>query len=152
MASLSTTEERALEYIREEGSVFQSELWKELDVSSRTGSRVARSLAEEGFVDRVETIHDGRKTYELSLDYDRENPQSPEDSLDVEVEGLSDEAVSVIRLLKKRGEVPLRRVDRQIAASSEEVGEVLRRLVDRELVTVKRERMYGREQDIVSLE
>jgi DNA-binding MarR family transcriptional regulator len=56
----------ALGYILREDGVAQSELWKELDVSSRTGSRVARRLAEAGLIDRDQTTHESRQTYWLT--------------------------------------------------------------------------------------
>lgn len=56
----------ALTYILREGGVAQSELWKELDVSSRTGSRVARRLADAELIDREQTTYESRQTYWLT--------------------------------------------------------------------------------------
>lgn len=56
----------ALTYILRESGVAQSELWKELDVSSRTGSRVARRLADAGLIDREQTTYESRQTYWLT--------------------------------------------------------------------------------------
>ncbi len=64
-ADPDTRETRALALIRERGGLYQSELWKELGVSSRTGSRLATSLESEGLIRREEATHDGRQTYVL---------------------------------------------------------------------------------------
>lgn len=62
---LHDRERTALALIERDGGVFQSDLWKALDVSSRTGSRIARTLAEAGLIEREETVHAGRTTYLL---------------------------------------------------------------------------------------
>jgi len=62
-----TEDERAgLELVRETGGIHQSEIWKELDVSSRKGSRIVESLAEKGLIQREETIYEGHNTYHLT--------------------------------------------------------------------------------------
>ncbi|MFC4553180.1 MULTISPECIES: helix-turn-helix transcriptional regulator [Halorussus] len=59
-----TEEERAgLELVRETGGIHQSDFWKELGVDSRKGSRIVDSLADQGFVQREETVYDGHNTY-----------------------------------------------------------------------------------------
>jgi hypothetical protein len=63
---LSEDEYRGLELIRETGGIHQSNFWKELDVSSRKGSRIVESLVEKELIDREETVHDGHNTYYLS--------------------------------------------------------------------------------------
>ncbi|MFB6093779.1 MAG: helix-turn-helix transcriptional regulator [Halanaeroarchaeum sp.] len=65
LEELSEDERRGLELIREEGSIYQSEFWKALDVSSRKGSRIATSLEDAGLVEREEAVHAGNTTYEL---------------------------------------------------------------------------------------
>lgn len=52
--------------MQERGGIYQSECWKDLDVSSRTGSRFATSLEEQGLLRREVAIYDGKRTY-LSL-------------------------------------------------------------------------------------
>ncbi len=64
---LTTQEQRALALIGETGTLYQSELWKELDVSSRTGTRIAISLEEKGLVQRHESVYNGHNTYLLEL-------------------------------------------------------------------------------------
>lgn len=64
---LSSREQRALSLIQEANALHQSDLWKELNVSSRTGSRIASNLAEKGLIKREEAIYDGRKTYLLTF-------------------------------------------------------------------------------------
>ena len=63
---LSEEERAGLELVRETGGIHQSEFWKELDVSSRKGSRIVESLAEQELVDREETVYDGHNTYYIS--------------------------------------------------------------------------------------
>jgi DNA-binding Lrp family transcriptional regulator len=64
-ADLSEDERAALELVRERGAIHQSEFWKELDVSSRKGSRLASKLEEAGLIEREQTVHDGNRTYRL---------------------------------------------------------------------------------------
>jgi hypothetical protein len=64
---LPAREERALSLIQGQGGIYQSDLWKELDVSSRTGSRIATSLEEKELIRREPTTHNGRRTYLLLL-------------------------------------------------------------------------------------
>ena len=62
---LDARDQRALAIIRDRGGIYQSEFWKELDVSSRTGSRIATSLAEEELIRREEATYNGQRTYRL---------------------------------------------------------------------------------------
>lgn len=63
---LSASEQAALELIASEGELPQSDLWKALDLSSRGGSRIAKSLAEKGLIGREQTTYEGRVTYLLT--------------------------------------------------------------------------------------
>jgi len=60
---LSEDELRGLEAIQRAGGIHQSDFWKELDVSSRKGSRIVESLEEKGYVEREETLYNGHNTY-----------------------------------------------------------------------------------------
>jgi len=60
---LTEGELAGLELVRESGGIHQSDFWKELDVSSRKGSRIVESLAEKGLVQREETVYEGHNTY-----------------------------------------------------------------------------------------
>jgi len=62
---LEGREARALALIQERGEIYQSEFWKELGVSSRTGSRIATRLAEAEAIRREEATYNGRRTYLL---------------------------------------------------------------------------------------
>lgn len=62
-ADLSEDERRGLELVRETGGIHQSEFWKELDISSRKGSRIASSLEEAGLVEREQAVYEGNTTY-----------------------------------------------------------------------------------------
>ncbi|MCU4717321.1 helix-turn-helix transcriptional regulator [Halapricum hydrolyticum] len=63
---LSEDQRRGLELIRETGGIHQSDFWKELDVSSRKGSRIVESLVEEDLIDREDTVYNGHNTYYLT--------------------------------------------------------------------------------------
>ena len=60
---LSEDERRGLALVRETGGIHQSDFWKELDVSSRKGSRIVESLVERELVEREETVYSGHNTY-----------------------------------------------------------------------------------------
>ena len=57
---------RGLALVRESGGINQSEFWKELDVSSRKGSRIVESLLEKELISRDEAVFEGHRTYYLS--------------------------------------------------------------------------------------
>jgi len=63
---LSEDERRGLELVRETGGIYQSDFWKELDISSRKGSRIVESLAEKDLIRREEATYQGNRTYHLS--------------------------------------------------------------------------------------
>ena len=63
---LTADEQAGLELIRETGGIHQSDFWKELDVSSRKGSRIVDQLAENGLIQREETVYNGHNTYILT--------------------------------------------------------------------------------------
>ena len=65
-ADLSEDERAGLELIRESGGVHQSDFWKELDVSSRKGSRIVDSLAAKELIEREEAVYQGHNTYYLT--------------------------------------------------------------------------------------
>ena len=65
-AELNEDERVGLELIRETGGIHQSDFWKELDVSSRKGSRIADALAEQDLIQREETVYNGHNTYYLT--------------------------------------------------------------------------------------
>lgn len=62
---LSEEERAGLALIRETKGIHQSDFWKELDISSRQGSRVVESLLEEDLIERFETVYKGNRTYFL---------------------------------------------------------------------------------------
>ncbi|WP_436924550.1 helix-turn-helix transcriptional regulator [Halosimplex amylolyticum] len=64
-ADLNEDERAGLELIRETGGIHQSDFWKELDVGSRKGSRIADSLADQDLIQREETVYNGHNTYYL---------------------------------------------------------------------------------------
>ncbi|WP_435152807.1 helix-turn-helix transcriptional regulator [Haladaptatus sp. DFWS20] len=60
---LTEDEFAGLELVRETGGIHQSDFWKQLDVSSRKGSRIIESLVAKGLVQREKTVYDGHNTY-----------------------------------------------------------------------------------------
>jgi DNA-binding MarR family transcriptional regulator len=62
---LSDDERRGLELVRETGGIHQSEFWKELDISSRKGSRIAEKLVDAELINREQTVYNGHNTYYL---------------------------------------------------------------------------------------
>jgi DNA-binding Lrp family transcriptional regulator len=65
-ADLSEDQRRGLTLVRETGGIYQSEFWKELDIDSRKGSRIAARLEELGLVEREDAVHDGNTTYHIT--------------------------------------------------------------------------------------
>ncbi|TMT81513.1 MarR family transcriptional regulator [Haloterrigena sp. H1] len=65
-AELNEDERAGLELVRKSGGIHQSDFWKELEFSSRKGSRIVESLVEEELVDREEAVYDGHNTYFIS--------------------------------------------------------------------------------------
>jgi len=65
-AELNEDERAGLELVRESGGIHQSDFWKELDVSSRKGSRIVESLVEKDLVNREEAVYKGHNTYFIS--------------------------------------------------------------------------------------
>ncbi|MFC1802724.1 transcriptional regulator [Thermoproteota archaeon] len=67
MPSKDIIEQNALKLIFEAGEegLFQSKLWKTLEVSSREGSRIANKFEEKGKVIRKKVLNEGRWTYKL---------------------------------------------------------------------------------------
>jgi hypothetical protein len=60
-------EHKALTVISNNGNdgVLQSELWRELDATSREGSRIALKLETKGLILREKELFEGRWTYRL---------------------------------------------------------------------------------------
>lgn len=63
---LSADERAGLELVRSSGGIHQSDFWKELDVDSRKGSRIAERLEDRDLIEREDTVYDGHNTYYLA--------------------------------------------------------------------------------------
>jgi predicted transcriptional regulator len=63
----NSLEQKALKLVYDAGDegILQSELWKELGVSSREGSRMAKKFEEKDKVVRNKVLNEGRWTYKL---------------------------------------------------------------------------------------
>lgn len=64
---LKEAEDAALSHVQLAGSkgILQSDLWRELKLNSREGSRIAVKLERQGLVRRVKELSGGRWTYRL---------------------------------------------------------------------------------------
>lgn len=67
---LSERDREALALIERNDGIHQSEFWKEMDVSSRTGSRIINKLREKGLVEREKAVYEERTTYYVTLVHD----------------------------------------------------------------------------------
>jgi hypothetical protein len=67
MPKRNDLEQKALQYVMKTGyeGVLQSELWRELDASSREGSRISLKLEGKGLIRREKELREGRWTYRL---------------------------------------------------------------------------------------
>ncbi len=77
MSKRDLLERRALQIIMNKGEdgILQSDLWKELEASSRVGSRISLNLGKKNLITRQRELSDGRWTYRVfvnirSLDID----------------------------------------------------------------------------------
>ena len=63
----SEVEKKALKLIIDAGDegLFQTELWKLLDISSREASRIAKKLEEKDRVFREKVLNNGRWTFKI---------------------------------------------------------------------------------------
>ncbi len=75
MPKRSDLEHKALQCIANtnDQGVLQSDLWRELDASSREGSRIALKLENRGLIRREKELFEGRWTYRL---YPKRKPAS----------------------------------------------------------------------------
>ena len=62
---IDSLENKALDIIKNNKGILQSDLWKMLGLDSREGSRVVLRLVKKGLVKRRPVIINGRKTYRL---------------------------------------------------------------------------------------
>ena len=61
-------DELTLEAIRKhKEGVFQSELWKEMEIDSRKCSRIVKKLVDDGLVIRESAVSNGARTYLLKV-------------------------------------------------------------------------------------
>lgn len=67
MPRRSNMEHRALQFIANTGDegVLQSDLWHQLEASSREGSRISLKLEKKGLIRRERELFEGRWTYRL---------------------------------------------------------------------------------------
>ncbi len=65
--SIEVYEKEAIELIKANNGILQSELWKQLGLDSREGSRIVLRLAKKGLIKRKQVIINGRRTYRLYL-------------------------------------------------------------------------------------
>lgn len=136
--NLSENEKEAVEYIKSTDDAYQSELWKALDVTSRTGSRIAKRLEEKGVVKREQTTHEGNNTYRLVLvDEYRDDDAANEDDDTEEATvnyGMEPEERRALRLIESEGEMPQSELWKELDVSSRKGSRIASSLEDRGLV------------------
>jgi DNA-binding MarR family transcriptional regulator len=65
---LNEADEKTFAYLKgHPKGVLQSDLWKDLDVDSRTCSRIIKKLEDAGLVTREETKKDGTRTFLITV-------------------------------------------------------------------------------------
>jgi len=137
-ANLSENEEDAVEFIRSADEAYQSQLWKELGVTSRTGSRITKRLEEKGVVEREQATHDGNNTYKLILadEYtDDEGGDEGDDEQDPTAGyELDEDEQRAMRLVESEGGFPQSELWKELDVSSREGSRIASRLEDRGLV------------------
>ncbi|MCX2818044.1 MarR family transcriptional regulator [Haladaptatus sp. F3-133] len=133
---LSENERDAVEYIRSAGDAYQSKLWKELDVTSRTGSRIAKRLEEKGVVKREQTTHDGNNTYRLVLAEEYRDDDAEEEEDEPATAGYELESVErrALRLIESEDGLPQSQLWKELDVSSRKGSRIASKLEDRGLV------------------
>lgn len=137
-ADLSENEQDAVEYIKSADDAYQSQLWKELDVTSRTGSRIAKRLEEKGVVSREQTTHDGNNTYRLILadEYRDEDGEEEEEDEEPTTAGYELESVErrALRLIESEDGLPQSELWKELDVSSRKGSRIANKLEDRGLI------------------
>lgn len=142
--SLSENEKEAVEYIKSADEAYQSELWKALDVTSRTGSRIAKRLEEKGVVRREQTTHDGNNTYRLIL-AEEYRDEEDEDTSEESEDGVASEEPTAgyeldpderraLRLVESEGEIPQSELWKELDVSSRKGSRIASSLEERGLI------------------
>ena len=69
MSKRDRLERQALKIIMSKGEegILQSDLWKELEASSRVGSRISLNLGKKNLITRQRELYDGRWTYRVFI-------------------------------------------------------------------------------------
>lgn len=140
--SLSENEKEAVEYIKSADDAYQSQLWKALDVTSRTGSRIAKRLEEKGVVRREQTTHDGNNTYRLVLAEEYRDEEAEKDEGDDEITTeeptagyeLDSTERRALRLVESEGEIPQSELWKELDVSSRKGSRIASSLEDRGLI------------------
>lgn len=66
---LSSLEREAIIHIIQNDGIFQSQLWKDLDIDSRKNSRIVTSLLKKGLISRDSAVSNGARTYRLNINF-----------------------------------------------------------------------------------
>lgn len=91
MARQSDLESKALQVILERGNegILQCDLWKELDASSREGSRISIRLENKNLIRRERELQNGRWTYRVFV---KKHPIEIDSALNIPCISCSDMA------------------------------------------------------------
>lgn len=135
-ATLSENEEEAVEYIKSADDAYQSELWKALDVTSRTGSRIAKRLEEKGVVRREQATHDGNNTYRLILADEYRDEEDIEEEEEEPTAGYELDSAErrALRLIESGDGLPQSELWKELDVSSRKGSRIASSLEDRGLI------------------
>jgi len=135
--SLSENEKEAVNYIKSVDKAYQGQLWKALDVTSRTGSRISKRLEEKDVITREPTTHNGNNTYRLILadEYrDEEDIEEDKDKDGTASHKLGPEEKRVLRLVESKGEIPQSELSKKINVSARRGSRIASGLEDKGLI------------------
>jgi len=66
-SELTNEEQKGLNLLKEKKQIYQSEFWKQLDISSRKGSRIIAKLLDKDLIQTEETVYNGHNTYLITI-------------------------------------------------------------------------------------
>ncbi len=155
---LTDLQRTALSHIKANGPIYQSQLWKELDMGSRSATRIARALTDKDLIDREKTQHNGNTTYKLTAtpntSTDTGQDTGTQTLSDVEVptyEGeLSPAKERALRLIYDRGEITQSELWKTLGIASRTGTRAARALADKDLIDREETQENGRKTYILT--
>lgn len=148
---LDDTEIEALKLIEGDDEIYQTNLWKELDVSSRKGSRIARSLEEKGLIEREEAVYDGNKTYLLKKKGNFEVPEKEDGEPEAKItaernytrDDLKPNERKALDFIENEGEVYQSNLWKELDVSSREGSRIAKSLDEKGFISREKDTYEG---------